>query len=451
MTGMTGIFRALIVAALAAAILGGCAETSLPQATGKGTINAINAMPASPSVSFLIEERVLGNVGYKAILGRQSFDDLTFNFNFEFIGPGDTAPTRVATEFLDVVADTDYMFVLTGSITAPDVTLWERPERDWSGTETVFEAGIAHLSPALGDLDVYFAPTGTAPVLGEERAKLSFGERVPEIDLENGEYELIITVRDDPATILYQSHPVIYSARVSYTLAIFDADPSITGNISVRSISSLGLSSELPDPGFMPTLRTVHAAFGTENIDIYADEDFTAAIFSDLGFGQSTGDLAVDDGILLYTYTVVGDSGVIIDEEAQFVPRGQRVSTFLAGPPGPDLSRIILPDNRRSIETHAKLRLIQAAANFETLDLYLVDAGTDITDINPTFAGMPFGLATDFAAQAAGSYDFILTLPGEKVLIATPLQLDLLDGDVVEALMIDTVDPMIVEVAITSF
>ncbi len=448
---MTGIFRAAIVAALAAAILGGCAETSLPQATGKGTINGINAMPASPSVSFLIEDRVIGNVGYKAILGGQSFDDLTYNFNFEFIGSGDTAPTRVATEFLDVVADTEYMFVLTGSITAPVVTLWERPERDWSDTETVFEAGFAHLSPALGDLDVYFALTGTAPVLGEERAKLSFGERVPEIDLENGEYELIITARDDPATILYQSPPVIYSARVSYTLAIFDADPSITGNISVRSISSLGLSSELPDPGFMPTLRTVHAAFGTENIDIYADEDLTAAIFSDLAFGESTGDLPVDDGTSPYTYTVVGDSGVIIDEQEQFVPAGQRVSTFLAGLLGADLSRIVLADNRRSIETHAKLRLIQAAANFETLDLYFVDAGTDITDINPTLAGMPFGFFSDFAPQAAGSYDFILTLPGEKVLITTPLQLDLVDGDVVEALMIDTVDPTLVEVVITSF
>ena len=451
MTGITGIIRPLIVAALAAAILGGCAETSLPEATGKGTINTINAMPASPSVVFLIEERVLGSVGYKTALGGQPFDDLTYNFNFEFTFSGDTAPTRVATEFLDVVADTEYTFVLTGSITAPVVTLWERPERDWSDTETVFEAGIAHLSPALGDVDVYFAPTGTAPLLGEERAKLSFGERMPEIDLENGEYEVIITARDDPAAILYQSHPVFYLARLSYTLAIFDADPSITGNISVRSFAGLGALSELPDANFMPTLRTVHAAFGTENIDIFADEDFTAAIFSDLGFGESTGDLAVDDGILLYTYTVVGDSGVIIDEETQFVSRGQRVSTFLVGLLGTDLSRIILADNRRSIETHAKLRLIQAAANFETLDLYFVDAGTDITDINPTLAGMPFGFFSNFAAQAAGSYDFILTLPGEKVLVATPLQLDLVDGDVVEVLMIDTVDPTLVEVAITSF
>ena len=451
MTGMTGIFRALTVAVFAAAILGGCAETSLPEATGKGTINMINAMVASPSVGFLIEERALSAVAYKGAHGAQSFDDLTYNFNFEYFVLGDTTPIRTATVLLDVVADNEYTFVLTGSVTAPDVTLWERPQRDWDGTETVFEAAIAHLSPALGDIDVYFATTGTTPVLGEERAKLSFGERLPEIDLENGEYEFIITARDDPATILYQSGPVTYSARVSYVQAIFDADASITGNIAVRSISSLGISSELPDSNSMPTLRTLHAAFGTENIDIYRDNDFTAPVFSNLAFGETTGDLPFPAGTVNYTYTAVGNPGVIIDEELLVLSQGQRISSFLAGLPGTDLLRIILTDNRRSIETHAKLRLIEAAANFDAMDLYLVDTGTDIADIDPFIAGLTFNFVSDFGPTIPGNYDLILTLPDEKTLIAGPIRVDLVNGDVVELLILDTVDPTIAEVAITSF
>ena len=447
---MTGIFRALIVAALAAAMLGGCAETSLPEATGKGTINMINAMPASPSVAFLIEERILGGVAYKVAHGAQSFDDLTYNFNFEYIVPGDTAPIRTATAFLDVVADNEYTFVLTGSVTAPDVTLWERPQRDWSGTETVFEAAIAHLSPALGNVDLYFAPTGTAPVLGEERAKLSFGERMPEIDLENGEYEFIITARDDPGMILYQSAPVTYSARISYVQAIFDADASITGNISVRSISTLGFSSELPDANTMPTLRTLHAAFGTVNIDIYRDNDFTTAIFSNLAFGETTLDLEVPDGAVDYTYTAVGNPGAIINDLNQLIPAGRRVSAFLIGMQGGE-SRITLTDDRRSVETHAKLRLIQAAANFDTMDLYLVDAGTDIADVDPLAANLTFAFVSDFGPTIPGNYDLILTLPGEKTLIAGPIPLDLVNGDVVELLIIDTVDPVIADIAVTRF
>ena len=451
MTGMTRYFRALIVSALAVAILAGCTETQLPQATGKGTINAINAMPASPSVSFFIEERFLGGVSYKGTLGPQPFDDLSYNFNFQFTVLGEIRPTRIATQFIDMAADTDYTLVITGSVTAPVVTQWERPEREFEGSETVFELAIAHLSPALGDVDVYVALTGTAPVLGEERAKLSFGDRMPEIDLESEEYEVIITARDDPATILYQSNGTLFSARISYTIGIFDADPSITGNISVRSISSQGISAELADSNSLPTLRTIHAAFGTENIDIYRDEDFTAPIISDLGFGATTGDFPVPDGTVTYTYTAVGNPGAIIDEQSHSVPRGLRVTSILAGVQGSDLSRIIETDNRRSIETHAKLRVIQAAANFDTLDTYLVDTGTDIADINPLIPGFAFGISSNFGATLAGNYDLILTVPDEKTVIAGPIPLDLANGDVVEALIMDTVDPVIADIVVTNF
>lgn len=445
------IFRVLVISALAAAILGGCSKSTLPEATGKGTINALNAMPQSPGVNFLIEERLLGTVGYKGTLGKQPFDDLSYNFNFEFLFPGDTEATRLATQFIDVVADTDYTLVLTGSVFAPVVTQWERPTREWQGTETVFEVGFAHLSPALGDVDVYLAPTGTAPVLGEERAKLSFGDTMPPIDLESEQYELIITARDDPSTILYQSYDSFFSARLSYTIGIFDPDASITGNISVRSISSDGFASELPDSNFLPTLRTIHAAFGTENIDIYRDEDFTAPIYSDLGFGAETGDLAVPDGISIYSYTAVGNPGAIINEETQLLPQGTHITTVLAGMPGGDLLRMILTDNRRSIETHAKLRFIQAAANFATMDTYLVDAGADITDLSPTISGLPYGIATDFVAQIANDYEVILTLPGEKTVIAGPIALNLVEGDVVEVLILDTVDPLVADTIVTAF
>ena len=451
MTAMTKHLRASIVAAFAVAMLSGCAETSLPEASGKGSISALNAIPGSPILTFLIEERTLGVAGYKGSVARQSFDDLSYNFNFDFRFLGDIETTRIATHFTDMVADTDYTLVLTGSVAAPVVTQWERPEREWMDTETVFEVAFAHLSPGLGDVDVYLAPIGTDPVLGEERAKPSFGDRVPEIDLESAEYEVTITARDDPATILYKSANVIFSARVSYLIGIFDADAAITGNISVRLITRTGSSSELPDPGFLPTLRTVHAAFGTENIDIYRDEDFTAPVFSNLGFGETTGDLPVPAETVAYTYTAVGNPGAIIDEKPQVTLAGQRSSTILAGMQGTNLRRIFLAGNRRSLVTHAKLRVIHAAANFDTLDFYFVETGTDITDLSPTIGGLSFPTGTDFSAQLANNYDVILTLPDEKTLLAPPMRIDLVNGDVVEALIMDTVDPMVANVVVTRF
>ena len=458
MTVITRLFCSMIVVAPAIVMMGGCAETALPEATGKGTINAINAMPASPTVQFLIEERALGDIDFKNSTGVQEFDDLTYNFNFEVTFLGESEPTRIASKMIDVVADINYTLVLTGSLTAPAPTvdskpllrLWERPEREWTDSETAFGVSIAHLSTSLGDLDVYVIPTGTAsiPDIAYKLVSPSFGDRTPEIDLEAGEYEITIGQGD---AILYQSYGVSFDARSSYTLTIFDADPSITGNISVRSISDTGISNELADSNFLPTLRTVHAAFGTGNIDIYANENFTAPIFSDLGFGESTGDIPVTAGAVTYTYTAVGNPGVIIDEESQLVPRGARNSTIMVGLPGSNLSRIKIIDNRRSIETHSKLRFIQAATNFDLLDLYLIEADTDINNIAPILPAMTFGVAYEFVRKLANKYDLILTLPDEKTPIATSQQLDLVAGDVLEVLILDTVDPMVAGVVITSF
>ena len=69
---------------VAAAIVAGCgSESSFPEATGEGNVRMINAMPASPAVSFLIEERTLDTVSYKNISSPARWDDLAYTFNFQ--------------------------------------------------------------------------------------------------------------------------------------------------------------------------------------------------------------------------------------------------------------------------------------------------------------------------------------------------------------------------------
>ena len=289
------------------------------------------------------------------------------------------------------------------------------------------------------------------PVLGEERAKLGNGDLEPEIDLEAEEYEVIITVPDNPGMILYQSDGTDLAARNSYLIAIFDADASIAGNISVRALTSNGLSLELPDTNVLPTLRTVHASIGTANFDIYRDLDFTAPIFSDLGFGQSTGDVLVAEGTVAYTYTAVGEPGMVFDEQDQTISAGARISTIVTGLDVTELMRSSLIDDRRSVETHAKLRIIHTALNFPILNLYLVPTGTDITEENPILAGMPVGFLSSFSPTLANTYDLILTLPDDKTPLAMFSPVDLSDGDVAEVIILDTIDPLVPGILETRF
>ncbi len=137
----------LVATLTVVATVSGCAESTREQATGEGNIRGINAIVTAPLVSFLIEERVLGNVDFKGNSGFSVFDDLHYNFNFDLLRPGILEADRLTTQLIDVIADTEYTVVLTGTIANPSSFFWEDPIREWSGTETVFEIVFAHLTP----------------------------------------------------------------------------------------------------------------------------------------------------------------------------------------------------------------------------------------------------------------------------------------------------------------
>jgi hypothetical protein len=85
------------------------------------------------------------------------------------------------------------------------------------------------------------------------------------------------------------------------------------------------------------------------------------------------------------------------------------------------------------------------------IDLYLVPPGTDITDRGPIITDFTFGVSVGFSPTLAGSYDLIVTLPDDKTPLAMVPALVLANGDVVELLIIDTVDPAVLDVLETRF
>jgi hypothetical protein len=116
----------ILAVCIATVTLGACAkESSFPKATGEGAIRALNAIPASPEIVFLIEERVVGTVTSKGVTATTVWDDLEYTFNFQTLLAGDSTTTRVASQFLNVGADNDYTFVISGALAAPDITIWE--------------------------------------------------------------------------------------------------------------------------------------------------------------------------------------------------------------------------------------------------------------------------------------------------------------------------------------
>ena len=80
------------LSALALAACGG--DSSLPEATGKGTVRAINAIATSPEFVFLIEERGIDSVAYKQATSSASWDDLGYTFNLDVLFLGEDERPR---------------------------------------------------------------------------------------------------------------------------------------------------------------------------------------------------------------------------------------------------------------------------------------------------------------------------------------------------------------------
>ena len=422
----------------------GCVESSQQDPTGKGNIRGLNAAVAAPQIAFQIGERLLEFPGYKQATTAAPFDDTEFILNFDYQFSGDPEPTRLTSVTFRLVKDNDYLFIFTGSLAAPDSILWERPLRAWDGTETVMQVRFGHLSPQLGEVDVYFTTPGTVPVLGEARATLTNGNRSDAVELAAGDYEFFITSRDNPADILFASPAVSYQAATDFLLAIFDPDPSITSPISVRIVTENGGSTELPNNLAPPTLRVIHTAFGTEAFDLYRDNDFSAPLIANVANGEVSAAVETAFDPSTYTFTPVGNIAAVLHEENFGLADGLRTSRFLLGAAG-SLETLLVIDDFRSVDDSAKLRLIQAANDQQFVDIYIVEHGVDIADSLPLFPNIFFLGNTGYVPFPDNTYEMYATLPGVKDVVAGPLAFSVVEGDVVHFMLVDTVDPNVLE------
>ncbi len=439
--------RYLLAALSVVAItLAGCAKDSdLPNPTGKGTIRAINAIPASPNVNFLIEERVVASVSYKTASASGNWDDLDYTFNFDVLLAGDTTPTRVASQFLDVIADTDYTFLVSGALDAPDITLWESEVREWTGDETVFELRVANTSPSIGPIDVYMLDPGTLPVAGTEIGTLSFTEISPPQDVESLEKIFVFTPAGDDSTILYQSPPITPLAAASYILAVFDGDENDVAPYNVALINTqTNTSGNLVDANAGSAARFFHASINAGDADIYVDEPLTTPLVAGHTYGDVTGFLDLPmTGPLPVTYTAAGNIGALVYEFDPVIADGAFYNFYLSrDQEGTDTVAAIAFD-RRSVSTRARVVIAHLAANHPVVDVYIVPSGESIDDVFPFVPSLRPQTPPFVLPLAAGDFDIYLTEQNEKNIFLGPVPLTTQLGDVLEALILDTVDPNI--------
>jgi hypothetical protein len=435
----------IIAAILVTLALVGChGESSRQEATGKGAIRAINAIPTSTDIAVQIEERSIGGVAYKDSFAPAFWDNISYTFNFDTILSTEEGPTRLASVPLDVMADTEYTFVIRGELRTPDITIWQVPERDFDGSETVFELRVGHAAASLSSIDVYYTLEGVEPVLGQQIATLAPGGVTVPADYGQDSYILTVTSAGDPDNVLFQSIPSTIIASQSVLITLFDGDANDTSPFFARIFNQSGRSSNLPDARFLPTVRYIHGTTDLETSDIYDDAELTNRVFAGLVFGEATGDVDTPVSENPITFTAADNVGAILFETTITPVRGTRLNVYMTqGDEGVIGQRVVV--DRRSVETFARLSFFHSASNHASVDLYVVDSGGSIDDGFPARAGLDLGFPSGSIALGAGNFDLYVTTSGEKTVLDGPIPLSAELGGVYEGLLIDRTDPSLAE------
>ena len=448
MTNVTPRAGLLLAIPVIAAIAGGCTESSRPQATGEGSVRGIHAIVDAPEINFLIEERSLGGIQYKQGTGFADYDDLEYTFNFDSLPIAGQTVRRLASQFIDFQADTEYTLVITGSMANPSIMSWEAPERVWEESETVFEMDFVHLSPLLGQVDVYFAETGTMPVDGNQVATMQNGDRVDYREFPAGDYEIIVTAPNDPGNVLFQSINLPAPGANRVTLALYDVDPTITSDVAVALINNAGNATTIPDVNHPSRLRLFHARFGADNVEAYFDSDFDNVVFPDVEFGELTLYADAVETPTLMTLTDVGDPASTVVESNIVLLQNSR-STILFGGPDEALTLKRLRDEGRPLSTFPIARVSSMVASFSQIDIYVLEPGTPIDDqVGPAIFGLVGAADTGYLPLQAGMLELTATISLQKTIVSESLLIDVSAGEVLDIVVLDTADPDMVELRV---
>ena len=156
--------------------------------------------------------------------------------------------------------------------------------------------------------------------------------------------------------------------------------------------------------------RLMNAMVGISSIDMLLDNK---SIVTGVGYGAASGYVNIASGSRNMIIESTGSSSPLINQTAAF-PSGD--GTVIAT----DSGAVVLTDNNDTPSSgNIKIRVVNASPTLGTVDVYIVTSGSSIAGTNPAFSSLNYQSATGYQTLAAGSYQVILTPPGQQFAVYT--------------------------------
>ena len=442
----------LIAAVLVGFAISGCSKS---HGSGNGSVKpllaAFNAASDMPDVTFLRVEEVWSSMPFASGTAYRSVDPDTYTVNFDSLLPGDATTscqgdvnkngvkdtnecTRVATESVNVVNGHEYLAALTGKYGALAVRVYDDTPHvfdnittDGNGVDTNLQVQIFNWSSTLGPVDVYLEPPGANLSVTQVKATLQPGDEYNGL-VDSGDYVLTITPVGNPSSPVYTSDNVTLSQQTRVGFGIFDGTSDTTSAVRVTRFRDQG--GDFLDRRQPTLLRAANVAPSVGTVDIYAQEDYTHALFSALALNQETQYVTLDPtwlAMLELDVTPTGNVGVLLKRDELSFTKGQRTTYFLAQTSTGAFNSLTGVDATRRLAPYAQLRTVNSFGS--SLDFYIIPHGNNVftSTINESLSTASVGVSQQFAP---GSFDIIIAKSGTDTFVYGPQQVTLAGGGI---------------------
>lgn len=417
-------------------------STELLECDATPALRALHASPDAPAVNIWVNGAVaLPGVDYAQGSG---FVPVVEENNVQveaIIPPDDASNLIVIDEDLSLDYNTETTVIAVDNVAGPVRALAITNASDSLITDGYFRAQVVHAAPAAPAVDVYVTEldadlAGSSPVNGAG-TPLAFESFTGQLEVPADDYQIRITLGNQPTAVVFDSGEIALPAGAD--LMIVAVENTGPGESPVQLIVLDGTAaSALNDINIPASVVVAHLSPDAPAVDILADvnatpEDEAIALTRDVAF-TGVCELASVPAPGDYTINVVAnaDNNVVATSFPLVVGQGDEATAIVSGflsSGDPMIVPLALAGNTRGVFTETKLRITHASPSTPAVDLYLVAAGTDIANVEPTFAGVTFGQDTTQLSIASGVYDAFVTLADDKTPAISLTGLDWTTGD----------------------
>jgi hypothetical protein len=172
-------------------------------------------------------------------------------------------------------------------------------------------------------------------------------------------------------------------------------------------------------------VRLVNAVPIQSNIDMLIDGNKVAG---GIAYAAASSYASVSSGSRHLQIQPSGQANPFVDENITLASASY--NTVLADNGAANGTLVVADNHSTPSSGNITIRVMNAASNLGTVDVYVVTAGTDIATVSPTYSNVTAPAATDYQTLSAGSYQVIFTFPSSKVILLSTTPLSFSSGQV---------------------